>query len=226
MCGIMGYTGDENAAEIIIDGLEKLEYRGYDSAGIAVSGDEETLTVKVVGSPSKLWEKSSSVIGRTGVGHTRWATHGAATEQNAHPHMSESGMFCVVHNGIIENYEILKKDLIEQGVIFSSETDTEVIAHLLEKKYNGDLKGTVGNVIQKLSGSFALGIICRDYPDTIVCTKKSSPLFIGVSDDCGFVSSDISAISERSTRIFRLNDYEIGMLRKDSFKVTIRTDAE
>lgn len=219
MCGIMGYIGEENAAEIIIKGLEALEYRGYDSAGLAVNDKNGFRTAKTTGSPSGLWKKTENLQGKAGIGHTRWATHGAATEQNAHPHTSENGMFTVVHNGIIENYAELKNQLQEDGVCFLSETDTEVVAQLLEKKYNGDLKGTVAAVLKQLTGSYALGILCRDYPDVIVCARKSSPIFVGTNDDCGYVASDISAIANRSRRIFRLNDGEIGFLKKDSFKV-------
>ncbi|MCQ2485368.1 MAG: glutamine--fructose-6-phosphate transaminase (isomerizing) [Clostridia bacterium] len=217
MCGIMGYIGDENAVNVIIKGLEDLEYRGYDSAGIAVSNGSETTVVKTAGSPSGLWDKCKSIKANIGIGHTRWATHGAATEQNAHPHTSEHGMFSIVHNGIIENYAELKSGL--DGVRFTSETDSEVIAQLLEKEYTGDLKGTVGGVVKKLKGSFALGIMCSDYPDVLVCAKKSSPLFVGVSPECTYLASDISAVADKSMRIFRLNDNEIGMLTKDSFKV-------
>lgn len=217
MCGIIGYIGEENAVNVIIKGLEELEYRGYDSAGLAVYDGSKLDCVKVTGSPSGLWNKSEKIFGKVGIGHTRWATHGAASETNAHPHSSENGMFTLVHNGIIENYAELKSTLTD--VNFTSETDTEVIVQLLEKEYNGDLKGTVGKVLQMLHGSYALGIICKDYPDTIVCAKKSSPLFVGISPECGYLSSDVAPIADKSVRIFRLNDGEIGFLRKDGFKV-------
>lgn len=217
MCGIVGYIGDENAAEIIINGLEELEYRGYDSAGLAVFNGRTTETVKTVGSPSGLRAKCQGINGKIGIGHTRWATHGAATEANAHPQTSQSGLFSVVHNGIIENYRELKAEL--DGVSFKSETDTEVIAQLLEKEYSGDLKGTVGSVMKKLRGSYALAILCSDYPDVIVCAKKSSPLFVGVSGECMYLASDISAAADRGMRVFRLNDNEIGIIKKDSFRV-------
>ena len=217
MCGIMGYIGDENAVNVIIKGLEELEYRGYDSAGLAVFDGKTLHTVKTTGSPTNLWKKVENISGIIGIGHTRWATHGAATEINAHPHTSQSGLFTVVHNGIIENYAELKEQL--NGFHFKSETDTEVIAHLLEKNYDGDLKGTVGRTIRQLRGSYALGIMCSDYPDTVICAKKSSPLFIGISPESSYIASDISPLSETSTRVFRLNDDEIGILKKDSFKV-------
>jgi len=217
MCGIMGYLGDENAVNVIIKGLEELEYRGYDSAGLAVFQNNEIKTVKTIGSPSNLWQKTEKLNSKIGIGHTRWATHGAANETNAHPHLSKSGLFAVVHNGIIENYEELKASLSD--VNFKSETDTEVISQLLEKNYNGDLKGTVGKTIKQLKGSFALGILCSDYPDTIICAKKSSPLFVGFSNECTYIASDISPLADNSSRIFRLNDGEIGIIKKDSFKV-------
>ncbi|MDD6276633.1 MAG: glutamine--fructose-6-phosphate transaminase (isomerizing) [Clostridia bacterium] len=219
MCGIMGYVGEENAADIIIDGLEKLEYRGYDSAGMAVTDCGKLAVKKVVGSPSGLRKFSDGLIGKIGIGHTRWATHGAPTVENAHPHCSMSGLFTVVHNGIIENYAELKAELEADGYIFKSDTDTEVIAHLLEKEYNRDLKGTVSAALTKLKGSYALGILCADYPDIIVCAKLSSPLFAGTSSGGAYLASDASAIASRCDRLYRLGDGEIGILAKDSFKV-------
>ena len=219
MCGIMGYIGDENATEIIISGLEELEYRGYDSAGLAVCDGKEFRTAKVVGSPSGLRTEADGIKGKIGIGHTRWATHGAPTVANAHPHTSQSGLFTVVHNGIIENYAELRKELTENGFQFKSDTDTEVIAQMLEHLYNGDLKGTVGAALSRFKGSYALAIMCRDYPDCIVCAKLSSPLFAGVSSDCVYLASDVSAIASKSDRVFRVNDGEIGLLKKDGLKV-------
>lgn len=219
MCGIMGYIGDENATEIIISGLEELEYRGYDSAGLAVCDGKEFRTAKVVGSPSGLRTEADGIKGKIGIGHTRWATHGAPTVANAHPHTSQSGLFTVVHNGIIENYAELRKELVENGFQFKSDTDTEVIAQMLEHLYNGDLKGTVGAALSRFKGSYALAIMCRDYPDCIVCAKLSSPLFAGVSSDCVYLASDVSAIAAKSDRVFRVNDGEIGILKKDGLKV-------
>lgn len=219
MCGIMGYIGDENATEIIISALEELEYRGYDSAGLAVCDGKEFRTAKVVGSPSGLRTEADGIKGKIGIGHTRWATHGAPTVANAHPHTSQSGLFIVVHNGIIENYAELRKELTENGFQFKSDTDTEVIAQMLEHLYNGDLKGTVGAALSRFKGSYALAIMCRDYPDCIVCAKLSSPLFAGVSSDCVYLASDVSAIAAKSDRVFRVNDGEIGLLKKDGLKV-------
>lgn len=219
MCGIMGYVGEENATKIIIKGLEILEYRGYDSAGIALNIDTDTKVIKCTGSPSNLWSKTDNIFSTIGIGHNRWATHGKANEINAHPHISQNKKFSVVHNGIIENYSELRDELIEKGYKFVTETDTEVIAHLLEYNYKGDLKGAVSLTLTKLKGSYALGILCQDYPDTVVCAKLSSPLFVGTGINCSFLASDITALSEKSERIFRLNDGEIGFLTKNGLKV-------
>lgn len=219
MCGIMGYIGNENATDAIISGLEELEYRGYDSAGLAVFDGKDIKTAKVTGSPSGLWKEAANIAGHVGIGHTRWATHGSPTVANAHPHISQSGLFTVVHNGIIENYAKLKKELEEKGITFKSDTDTEVIAQLLEYLYNGDLKGTVSATLSRLEGSYALGIICRDYPDSVICAKLSSPLFAGVSSDCVYLASDVSAIAGKSDRIFKINDGEIGILKRNGLKV-------
>lgn len=219
MCGIMGYIGTGNATDIIISGLEELEYRGYDSAGLAIGDGTKTVNAKVLGSPSGLRAKTADINGFVGIGHTRWATHGAPTQENAHPHTSQNGLFTVVHNGIIENYAELKAELIDGGFQFKSETDTEVIAQLLEKHYSGDLKGTVCTVLPLLKGSYALAIMCRDYPDTIVCAKLASPIFAGIAKDSTYLASDVSAIAEKCDRIFRVNDGEIGILKKDGLKI-------
>lgn len=219
MCGIMGYTGEENAVEIIISGLETLEYRGYDSAGIAVNNGNNFNIIKCLGSPSGLRNKTQNLKANIGIGHNRWATHGCANEVNAHPHTSANNIFTVVHNGIIENADELKTALISNGYKFCSETDTEVIAHLLENSYHGDLKDAVRSTLKQLKGSYALGILCRDYPDIIICAKYSSPLFVGTGNKFSILASDISALAEKSERIFRLNDNEIGFLDKDGLKV-------
>lgn len=219
MCGIMGYIGEENAVEIIIEGLENLEYRGYDSAGIAINEGNDFKLIKCIGSPTGLRQKTAEMKAHIGIGHNRWATHGCANEINAHPHISRNGVFSVVHNGIIENATELKNELIYSGYNFISETDTEVIAHLLEDNYHGDLKNAVKTTLSQLKGSYALGILCRDYPDTIVCAKFSSPLFVGTGHNFSVLASDISALSKDSERIFRLNDNEIGFLEKEGLKV-------
>lgn len=219
MCGIMGYIGNENATDIIISGLEELEYRGYDSAGLAVGNGTDIKIARVVGSPSGLRARAADISGFVGIGHTRWATHGSPTVENAHPQTSQGGLFTVVHNGIIENYAELKSELQGEGMVFESDTDTEVIAQLLEKNYSGDLKGTVCTVLPLLKGSYALAIMCKDYPDTIVCAKLSSPIFAGISNGCAYLASDTSAIANKCDRIFRVNDGEIGILKKDGLKI-------
>lgn len=219
MCGIIGYTGVQAAVPVIIGGLERLEYRGYDSAGMGVL-DGAISVYKTVGSPANLKEKSPQGSGaKTGIGHTRWATHGAPDEINAHPHLSRDGRFAVVHNGIIENYAELKAELQKKGYEFKSETDTEVIPFLLEEAYSGDVKAALSEIMPKLTGSYALGIICTDFPDTIFCAKKSSPLFAGFDADGGYLASDVAAFYKNSGKIYKLGDMEIGIIKKDGLKV-------
>ncbi len=220
MCGIIGYVGDENAGKYLISGLEKLEYRGYDSAGIAVIENGEIRSVKSKGRLSVLEEKISGekteINGNIGIGHTRWATHGEPSDSNSHPHLSESGLFAVVHNGIIENYFSLKEELILQGCEFKSETDTEVVSHLLERNYDGDFLLAVKRTVDKLDGSYALGILCKDFPDEFVCVRKASPLIVGISDKGGFIASDITAILSYTDSVYKLNDGDIAVVSKDS----------
>ncbi|MBR5739577.1 MAG: glutamine--fructose-6-phosphate aminotransferase, partial [Lachnospiraceae bacterium] len=182
MCGIVGYVGKEQAAPVLLEGLKKLEYRGYDSAGIAVMNEAGIRIEKVSGRIAALSEKTNdgkALRGTLGIGHTRWATHGAPTDTNAHPHLSNDGRFAIVYNGIIENYAAIREELIREGYVFESETDTEVIVHLLEKYYDGDMKTTVRQVASRLTGSYALGILCSEYPDRIFAVRESSPLIIG-----------------------------------------------
>ncbi len=220
MCGIMGYTGTSPAVPIIIKGLEGLEYRGYDSAGIGLIQNGSALVFKTEGSPEKLWGIApNDNVAQVGIGHTRWATHGAPTAQNAHPHSSPSGLFTIVHNGIIENYKELKNELQNQGYVFKSETDTEVVAYLLEREYKGDVKSAIKQVISQLQGSYALGILCSDYPDTIFCAKFSSPLFVCLGSDGGYIASDISVLPKATGRIYKIGDKEIGILSKDELRV-------
>ena len=220
MCGIIGYTGVQAAVPVIMQGLERLEYRGYDSAGMGIFEDGKISLYKTVGSPSKLREKAPlQSTAKTGIGHTRWATHGAPDERNAHPHLSENRKFAVVHNGIIENYAELKAELTGKGYTFRSETDTEVIAYLLEDTYSGDVKAALSEIMPKLSGSYAIGVMCVDFPDTIFCAKKSSPLFAGFDADGGCLASDVAAFYKNSGKIYKLGDMEIGVIRKDGLKV-------
>ena len=211
MCGIVGYTGVQNAAPIILDGLKKLEYRGYDSAGIAVMNENKITICKVKGRISNLCEKTGGgelTKGTLGIGHTRWATHGAPTDTNAHPHISNDEKFAVVHNGIIENYMALREELISNGYKFNSETDTEVIVHLLEMYYKGDLKKAVIKAASKLVGSYALGIVCADAPETVYVVRESSPLIIGVGTSENYFASDVTALVAHTRNAIYLNDGE------------------
>lgn len=222
MCGIVGYTGKRQAAPILLDGLEKLEYRGYDSAGLAVLNGGALEVVKAKGRLSVLKEKTdggASVHGCTGIGHTRWATHGEPSDANSHPHLSGSGKFAVVHNGIIENYLELRGFLIKKGFEFLSETDTEVIAHLVEYYYNGDVLDTLIKVIGKVSGSYALGILCRDEPDCFYAVRKDSPLIVGLGDGESFVASDIPAVLSETRRVYFLEDNELVRLSGGSVEI-------
>ena len=178
MCGIVGYTGTQRASQVLLEGLKTLEYRGYDSAGLAVLHQGKITVEKVSGRIANLCEKTHdglSVEGCTGIGHTRWATHGAPTDVNAHPHLSNDGRFAVVHNGIIENYAALREELRAKGYTFRSETDTEVVVHLIEMYYQGDLKKAVIKTVARLEGSYALGIVCTDHPNTLFAVKEASP---------------------------------------------------
>ena len=211
MCGIVGYTGKNAALPYLLEGLSRLEYRGYDSAGIAVIENSKIDVTRTGGSLSQLEEKLAPFLpgtAKTGIGHTRWATHGAPTEQNAHPHLSRSGLFAVVHNGIIENYAELKEQLVSDGFSFSSQTDTEVIAQLLEKNYDGSFHSTVRKTAAMLSGSFALAVLCRNEPDSIVCIRKESPLVLGKNENGVFLASDSSALLRHTKDVFRLENNE------------------
>ena len=220
MCGIVGYIGKNGAKDILLDGLSKLEYRGYDSAGISVLNKKIT-TVKAKGQLKNLVSKCEKVDlnGNVGIGHTRWATHGEPSDINSHPHLSMSGKISVVHNGIIENYEELKSNLIKDGVKFVSETDTEVLPHLIEKNYNGDLLDAVIKTTKALKGSYALGIISEDEPDKIIAVRKDSPLIVGLGNGENFIASDIPAILKHTKEVYLLNDNEFVILKKDSVKL-------
>ena len=222
MCGIVGYIGFNQASDFLLDGMAKLEYRGYDSAGIAVIGPENVIKIqKKVGRLSNLETivKADPNEGTVGIGHTRWATHGRPSDMNAHPHASEDGKFAVVHNGIIENYMPLKEELIEKGYHFKSETDTEVVAHLLEDMYDGDFVSTVRRMLDRVDGAYALEIICADEPDKIICTKKENPLVIGLGKGENFVASDIPAIINYTRDTYILNDGELAIVTRDNVSV-------
>ena len=222
MCGIVGYIGFNQASDFLLDGMAKLEYRGYDSAGIAVIGADNAIKIqKKVGRLANLEAivKADPNEGTVGIGHTRWATHGRPSDMNSHPHSSEDGKFAVVHNGIIENYMPLKEELIEKGYHFKSETDTEVVAHLLADMYDGDFVGTVRRMLARVDGAYALEIICADEPDKIICTKKENPLVIGLGKGENFVASDIPAIINYTRDTYILSDGELAIVTRDNVSV-------
>jgi len=218
MCGIIGYVGSQNSVPIIVEGLKKLEYRGYDSAGIAVYEKTGLHVIKQKGRLAALEARLAKAPfeGNMGLGHTRWATHGEPSDVNSHPHVGSQSKIAVVHNGIIENYKKLKERLEDRGVAFASQTDSEVIAQLAEYHYNGDIMETVIKVANRLEGSYALGIMCLDVPDTLIAIKKDNPLIIGVSDHGHFIASDVPAILKHTNRVYYLNDNEIAVLKEGS----------
>ncbi|MBQ1416488.1 MAG: glutamine--fructose-6-phosphate transaminase (isomerizing) [Selenomonas sp.] len=224
MCGIVGYVGDKEAAGFLVEGLAKLEYRGYDSAGIAVFDGAKIGVEKSVGRLAALRDKlkSHELKGTMGIGHTRWATHGRPSDVNSHPHTDCSGDFVVVHNGIIENYLTLKEELIENGHSFKSETDTEVVAHLIEEVYNGDFVASVREVLRRVEGSYSLVFMSSKHPGTLIATKQDNPLVIGVGEGENFIASDIPAIIQRTRRTYILNDGELAVITKDSIKISNR----
>jgi glutamine---fructose-6-phosphate transaminase (isomerizing) len=226
MCGIVGYVGNKQVVPLIIDGLRKLEYRGYDSAGIAVVDEEKHLELRrAEGKLRNLEEciRLNPLDGNYGIGHTRWATHGRPTEENAHPHRDQSGRVVVVHNGIIENYLPLKERLAANGSQFKTETDTEVVAHLIGHYLNdgaGSLEQAVQKAVKELRGIFALSIISADEPDTIIAVREGAPVVIGLGDGEFFVASDIPPILQHTRDVFYLGEREIAVLTKDSVRVT------
>ncbi len=228
MCGIVGYIGYEQAAPLLLNSLEKLEYRGYDSAGICLNDGSRLVYEKAKGKLQvlkNLTDNGKTLSGTVGIGHTRWATHGEPSDVNAHPHLSESERFAVVHNGIIENYIQLKEHLAAKGVEFLSKTDTEVIAQLIEHYYKGNLIDTVIKVLSKLEGSYALGVISKDNPDEIIAVRKESPLIIGLGENENFIASDVTAILAKTRKIYRLENNEIAIIKRDNVTI-IDTDKE
>ena len=225
MCGIVGFAGREQAAPILLDGLERLEYRGYDSAGIAVLSENAGLQVKKAKGRLKVLnamiDGGKSVDGFVGVGHTRWATHGEPNYINSHPHTSEQGKIALVHNGIIENYVEIKDFLISRGVHFCSDTDTEVVAQLLEYYYliSGDLLGSVYKVLDRIEGAYALGILCADMPDTFIAARKDAPLLLGYGEGCNFIASDVTAIIKHTRDISYMDDGEVAVVTADEIHV-------
>lgn len=217
MCGIVGYIGGDQAVPVLLNGLSKLEYRGYDSAGISVYEDGiRTIKVKgrLAGLAEKL-EKNGQMPSHIGIGHTRWATHGEPSETNSHPHNSMSGRISVVHNGIIENYLELKAALQAKGVVFQSETDSEVVAQLYEDLYDGDMVSTTRKLLQKIRGAYALGIMCSEHPDTLVAVRQRSPLLVGLGKGENYIASDIPALLEYTRDYYLLDEQEIAVLKND-----------
>lgn len=225
MCGIVGFIGQEQAAPILLDGLAHLEYRGYDSAGVAVISAQGKLQVeKAVGRLkvlSKQIHGGADLEGCIGLGHTRWATHGAPNIINSHPHVSENGKFAVIHNGIIENYVEIKEFLIGQGIRFKSKTDTEVVAQLLEFYYNEchDFLEAVGRVLRRIEGAYALGMLCADCPDRIIAARKDAPLLLGYGKGCNFLASDVTAIIKHTRDVAYMEDGEVAVLTREGIEV-------
>ncbi|MDF2714114.1 MAG: glmS, partial [Paenibacillus sp.] len=223
MCGIVGYVGKRNSQRILLDGLKKLEYRGYDSAGLAVFTSSGLAVKKAQGRLAVLESKleQEPLEGTIGIGHTRWATHGKPSDVNSHPHTDNSMKFSVVHNGIIENYMSLKEELTAKGHRFVSETDTEVISHLIADLYDGDIVKAVQQAVKKMTGAFALGVLTEYEPEKLVAVRLASPLIIGVGDGENFIGSDIPAILEYTRNVYILNDGEMAVLTQNG--VDLRT---
>ena len=223
MCGIVGFIGREQAAPILLEGLSRLEYRGYDSAGLAVYDREKGLqVVKAKGRLQvlrDLTDGGAKVPGTMGLGHTRWATHGAPNDENAHPQVSQSGRIAVVHNGIIENYGELKSFLEAKGVVFTSETDTEVVAQLLEFYYAGDLLDAVFKVLHRIEGAYALGIVCADEPDKLIAVRKDSPLILGYGEGFQMLASDVTAVIQYTREVCYLDDGDVAVLTPGGVQV-------
>ncbi len=212
MCGIIGYAGSQNPLSVLLAGLRRLEYRGYDSAGIALTrGENDRLFIcknrgKITDLEQKLARSSAPVDARAGIGHTRWATHGEPSEKNAHPHLSQDGRFAIVHNGIIENYADLRQNLSKRGFVFQSDTDSEVIAHLIQACYEGDFKSAVAAAVRNLEGTYGIAVVCSMHPDMIVVARKGSPIVIGVGDGETIIASDASAVIQHTRHAIFLDD--------------------
>jgi len=219
VCGIVGYIGSQNAAPILLEGLTRLEYRGYDSAGIAVLGAKGAQVHRVVGRVRNLAAAlPKRLAGKTGIGHTRWATHGPATQDNAHPHVSEDGRICVVHNGIIDNANTLRAHLTELGVSLTSETDTEVLAHLIARSEADTLEDAVVEAVSRVTGTYAIAVTSADHPDRLVVARNGSPLIIGVGDHEMFVASDLSALVRHTSQVAHLEDGEFATVSATGYR--------
>lgn len=227
MCGIVGYIGKREAADVIIKGLHRLEYRGYDSAGVAIVNGQMAIR-KRKGKVSELARllKDKPIVGTIGIGHTRWATHGEPNDINAHPHVSNNHRFALVHNGIIENYDVLKKELLKKGHTFETETDTEVLAHLIEeiqKVTKADFETSVQQALRQIVGTYGLAIVNLDEPDQLIVARKGSPLLVAIGDDEYFVASDASPVVEYTNKVVYLDDDEMAIIRRDGYEVkTVR----
>ncbi|MFZ0430367.1 MAG: glutamine--fructose-6-phosphate transaminase (isomerizing) [Acidobacteriota bacterium] len=226
MCGIVGYVGDRPATEILLNGLKRLEYRGYDSAGIAVVRDHELSTLKLPGKVGQLveatkrgWDEGLRTTARIGLAHTRWATHGVPSLENAHPHLDQSGRIALVHNGIIENYAEIRKQLLARGHRFLSETDTEVLAHLVGACYQGDLPLAVCAALKQIQGAFGIVVLCADEPDTLVVARRGSPIVVGVGEGESIVASDAAAILAHTNQVIYLDDDDVAVVRADSIDI-------
>lgn len=219
MCGIVGYTGLRNVKDVLLNCLKKLDYRGYDSAGVAILDGNKLRVFKEVGEIPNLEKILPAVKGNIGVGHTRWATHGEVNKKNAHPHVSCDGKIAVVHNGIIENFKKLKEELEKKGHRFKSETDTEVLPHLIEEVYDGDLKQAVTSALKKIKGSYALVVLSVDEPGRLIGVRKDSPLVVGVSDNENFFASDIPAVLSYTNRVVYLRDNDVCVLTNNAYDV-------
>lgn len=223
MCGIVGFVGREPAAPIVLEGLSRLEYRGYDSTGVAVYDPEKGLQVrKAKGRLQVLADQlqgGAALPGTMGMGHTRWATHGVPSDTNSHPHVSTNGRFAVIHNGIVENYMEIKEYLMGQGYTFASQTDTEVVAQLLDHLYNGNLLETVGKMLHRIRGAYAFGIICADEPDKMVGVRKDSPLLLGYGEGFNFFASDVTAFIDRTREVSYLDTNEIAVVTREGIQV-------
>ena len=227
MCGIVAYSGSRNAQQILVEGLRKLEYRGYDSAGVCIQDHDQLTLVRAKGKLAELENvlNGKPVTGKVGIGHTRWATHGAPSVVNAHPHTSTDGKIAVVHNGIIENYSIIKTVLEKEGVVFKSETDTEVIVHLINKFYKGDLAKAVSEALTHLEGAFGIVVVSSHEPGVLVGARRGSPLVLGVGDGEFFLASDVAPIVEHTQKVVYLDDNDMVVLN-GSYKITNQANAE
>lgn len=221
MCGIVGYVGHRDTKEVILHGLKTLEYRGYDSSGMALMTNGEIIVEKKAGRIQNLEDSMSdkNFASEVGIGHTRWATHGVPSDKNSHPHYSMDKSVAVVHNGIIENYQTLRKELEDKGYVFASDTDTEIISQLVQDMYNGDILDTISKVLKKLEGSYAIGVLHKNHPDELICAREHSPLVIGIGEKENFIASDVSALLKYTKNVYYLEDGDIAVLKTQDIKI-------